>query len=525
MVEDKNNIIEGDIATKGIIQGVNTAVDLLRKTYGGAGSNVIVESTFRPGHGVYNDAWSILKAVEMTDPAEKRGLAFVKEVCERADKMSGDNRKTTCILLDEILRAGNDSDINKLQLKKELDALIPIIEAEIDKQTREVTVDTIGYVATTASENEETGALLQEIYQQIGKDGIIDVEGSGTFETSYKITNGIKFQMAGYLSASMANKEGESIIENPTILVTKKKIVTDDDINPLLIEMRNEGKKDLVIFTNDMDSSVASMLVKLHTDKIMNILIIKAPSLWQDFYFEDFAKCTGATIVEDATGLNLRSLPWSALGTCGKIIVDQDDTLILGTADITEYMAKLESKGDDDSKLRLSWLNNKTAKIKLGSNSETDLSYKLLKCKDAIRSCHLALKYGIVAGGGIALLDVSRKMDNSISGSILKKALETLIDQIIINAEYPIINISPEYSISLKKSDLGGTIGYNAKTREVVNMYDAGIIDSAMTVKMAVRNAIGIASTILTASGYIYIPKLTAEEMAYQIAMSQHNAY
>lgn len=507
--------------TKGIIEGVKLVTDLIRPTYGGAGTNVIIESTLRPGHLITNDANTIVQSIKVKDPAMKRGVGFMQELCNRADKMSGDNRKTTIILADEILKEGNKIDVNKLQLKKELDELIPVIEKAIDEQTKEVSVDEIGKVATTASENSDTGALLQEIYQQIGKDGIIDVEGSGTFETSYKITNGIKFEMAGYLSSAMANSGSEAIYENPLILVTKKKITTDNDINPLLWEMEQGEKKDLIIFTNDMDSGVASMLVALHKSKKFNILIIKAPSLWQDFYFEDFAKCTGATIVEDATGLNLRQLPFSALGTCGKITVDAEDTTIIGTADISEHLNTLEAKGDEDSKLRLSWLNNKTAKIKLGSNSDTDLSYKLLKCKDAIRSCHLALKYGVVAGGGVCALNVSTMLPDTTAGRILSSALRNLIEQIVENSNFQRENgddITTIHHFTDGK-------GLNAKTMEIVDMFEAGIIDSSMTLKTAVRNAIGIASTILTASSYVYIPQLSAEEMQYQIAMSQHNAF
>ncbi len=478
----KDNILQGKEVTLGMMQGVSIATSLIRPTYGGAGSNVIVESKLRPYHMVANDAWTIIKDIQLKDPAQKIGLEFIKELCERQDKLSGDSRKTTIILCEEILKAGYDADINKLELKRELDALIPFIESEIDKQTKEISVDEVADVATTAGENRELGLLLQEIYQKIGKNGIIQPEGSGTFETSYRLIDGVRFDMTGYLSPAFANSDKKAIHEKPLILVTKKKIITEDDINPLLIEMLGMSeRKALVIFTQDMDSNVASMLVELHKKGTLNICIIKAPTLWRDYIFEDFAKYTGATIIEDATGKNFKNMQLSDLGTCDKISIDEEETIIIGGQDISKHIANLEAKGDDDSKLRLSWLVNKTAILKLGANSESDLSYKLLKCKDAIRSSQLALKYGVVAGGGQCLVQVADNLFDSIAGSIMKKVLNSPFLQIIENS---------------------GTIGKPIKP-EIPD----SIVDSSMVLKMAVRNAIGIASTILTANGIVYLPE------------------
>lgn len=498
----KPNIIRGQDAILGMLQGIQVATDLIRPTYGAGGVNVIIESKLCPYHMVANDAWTILKDIHLKDPAQKIGLEFLKELCEKQDRLSGDARKTTIILAEEILKAGYESDVDKLQLKRELDALIPIIEAEIDAQTKQITVDEVENVATTAGENKEMGKLLQEIYQKIGKNGIIHPQGSGTYETSYKFIDGVRFDMTGFLSPFMVHdeqaikdkvKETKAIYENPLILVTKKKIMTDEDINPLLRELEMSGKKDLVIFTNDMDSGVASMLIGLHQSKRFNILIIKAPTLWQDYIFEDFAKCTGATIIEDSTGKNFKNLRLSDLGTCDKIIVDEEETIIIGTKDISEHIANLQTKGDDDSKLRISWLVNKTVILKLGANSETDLSYKRLKCHDAIRSSELALKYGIVEGGGNCLHIVSGKLPDNVAGQILRKALQAPQQQIILN--------SGDETLA------------------------ASVVDASMVVKMAVRNAIGIASTVLTATGIVYLPEKTSQEIAYEVATQQNHAF
>lgn len=524
-MESRNdNIIEGKEAVEGLLRGVMKIANLIKQTYGAAGSNIVVESTLRPYNIIANDAWTIIKALKFTDLPEKRTLAFIKELCERADRMAGDARKTTILLCAEILRLGYEADVDKNQLRNELIDLIPLIESEVDKQTVQITVDDIAKVATTASESIETGALLQEIYQQIGKEGIIDVEGSGTFETSYKITDGIKFEMTGFLSQSMVHDEQaradkvpetKAVYENPLILVTKNKITTDDDINPLLWEMKQQGNKDLIIFTSDMDSGVASMLIGLHVKKDFNVCIIKAPTLWKDFVYEDFAKCTGATIVEDATGLNFKNLQLSHLGTCEKIIVDEEETTLRGTKDITDHKKRLEDKGDEDSLRRLAWLTNKTAVIKMGANSETDLSYKRLKCNDAVRSSSNALKHGIVAGGGISLLHASKVLPDTVAGNLMREVLKFPFRSIMENG-----NIAHSSGFETMIMNSGSNSGVNVKTGEMVFMYEEGIVNSSMTEKIAVRNAIGIASTMLTQKGIVYIPPMTPEEMAYKTSMN-----
>ncbi len=500
------NVIQEN-AVEEMMKGVQLATDLIRPTYGGRGKNVIVESKLYPYHMVVNDAQSIVQSIKIKNPAQKIGLDLIKELCDKADKVSGDARKTTILLAYEILRGGFESKIDKLQLKRELDSLIPYLELEIDKKTKKITVDEVKGVAKTASENEEIGTLLQEIYQQIGTNGILNIEGSKTYETSYKITNGVRFEMTGMLSPEMVHdeearknnqKEIKAVYEKPVILVTKKKITTDEDINPLLKEMRSMEKKDLVIFTNDMDSGVASQLVALHKSKEFNILIIKAPSLWQDYVFDDFAKCVGATIVEDKTGISFKNLNLNHLGTCDRIEVDSEDTVLTGIQDISEHCKQLHIKGDSDSLLRLSWLATKSAVLKLGANSETDLSYKRLKANDANRSTYLALQYGVVEGGGKCLYNLSfnfgtlDSLQNSEAVKILCKALQAPYEQNKANG----CEVIPD-----------------------------DIVDASMVVKRAIRNAIGIASTILTASSIVYIPEMTSEEMQYQIAMKQSNPF
>ena len=466
------NIISKEEYIKGMSSGIHTISELLKPTFGGKGTNIIVESKLYPYFQTTNDAQTIVQSIKTDSKAERISVNSIKELCNRQDKLLGNGRKTTILMADKLLQLGNEYNGDKNQLKKDLDALIPVIESEIDKLTTPIDENEIESVAITASENVEIGKLLQEIYQKIGKSGTIQPEGSGTYETSYRVIDGVRFDMASMLSPFMVhNDKNQAVYEKPIILVTKKKIMSDDDINPLLTEMADGEKKDLVIFTSDMDTGVAQMLIDLHKSNRFNICIIKVPTLWRDYYYEDFSKCVGATVIED--GMSFKNMHLTMLGTCDKIIIDSEETILIGTKNITEHIAQLQSKGDDDSHLRLSWLNNKTAILKLGSNSEQDLSLKLLKCRDAIRSSESALKYGIVKGGGLCLYEVSASLPNTDAGNILQSVLQ---------------------------------IPYNINIENGVKEIPENITDASMVVKMAVRHAIGIASPIITASALTYLP-------------------
>lgn len=501
MIKDKykTNIVPN--ALVGVANGVNIATEVVAQTMGAKGKNVVIDVDEYPYHIITNDGATIIDHIDLQDPAEKLGLSFIKEAVGRSNANSGDGSTTTCVLLNAILQEGIKSGVKGIELKKELDDLLPLILQKIDEQKREV--KDVTAVATVAGESEEFGKLLGEIYNRIGKDGIVHLEGSGTYQTSYQFIEGVRFNHTGFLSPYMVHdeqavKEGrtetKAVYENPTILVTKRKISTVADINPLLETLTAQNKKDLVIFTDDMDSGVASMLIKAHREKVINCLIIKAPVLYKDAVFEDFAKCTGATIIEDSSGLNFKNLPITALGTCEKLIVDKEETVLLGTKDISEHIKDLQNRPpiseaiDTENKMRLSWLVTKTAIIKLGALSETDLSYRMLKMEDAIHSSRLALQGGAVIGGGLCLDNVSKSLPGDSNGvNILKVALSTPTKQIIQNG-------------CIIEGDL----------------WEQSIIDSAEIVKGAVKNALGIASTILTISSLVSKPEKTVEQLTLE---------
>jgi chaperonin GroEL len=398
---------------------------------------------------------------------------------------------------------------------------MPVIEKEIDAQTRQISIAEVENVASVAGKSKEKGRILREIYEQIGIDGIIYPQGNFSFDgvTKYAITEGIKFKNTGFLSDSMVHDEEavklnekpkKAIYFNPTILVTKRKINTINEIEPLLKTLTEQNKKDLVIFTDDMDSGVASMLIAAHKNKVLNCLIIKAPTVYKNSVFQDFAKCTGATIVEDGTGITFKNLPLSALGTCGVLITDAEETKIIGTQDISDHIAELKTKTDVESQLRVCLLTAKTAVLEIGAMSETDLSYHRLKYEDAIGSSYRALNSGIVMGGGIALLNVANKLPDTVGGRILKKALTKPFEQLCENSL-----IVPDYD------KIGGEMGYDLVLGEIVNMFEKGLVDSAQVVKNEVKNAVGIASTAITTPYLITLPVKTPEQIAFEMMQNK----
>ncbi len=509
-------------------EGIRKATNIVAKTMGPKGSNVALQVNLPPYMLTTNDGATVIKAIEFGDPIENLGLNYAKEMADRSNNLCGDGSTTSLCLLNAILEGGIQSGINSLQLKHEIDECLPIIEASIKDQTKEITVDDIPAVARIAGEDEEIAQVLGDIYKQIGKDGIIHLEGSGTFETSFQIKTGVRFGDTGYLSPYMAYNEDEgkeskkALYHKPAILVTKNKISNVADIDPLLQALIAQHTKTLVIFTDDMDSNVARILIELQRNekRSINILIIKAPILWKGYVFEDFAKCTGATIIEDASGTRLgKHFQLSWLGTCDTIECDKEETTLIGIRDISEHIKSLEEEGTTDAKLRLSWLTTKTAILKLGAKSETELSYKRLKCEDAIFSSRAALKYGIVAGGGVCLYNAAKMMTDTIGGRILRKALTIPIRQIFDNS---CIKGKGEMGFSELQEhlDTNPLSGYDAKNDGIVeNMLNAGIIDASQVVLGAIRNSLGIASTLLTTSSVITLPPKSMEEMANQAVM------
>lgn len=529
----KTNIHQKSL--QGFYSGIHQTALEVGKTMGAAGTNVAIEIEQYPYHLITNDGATIVESMWFEDPIEKMGHQFLKEVVSRSNKNSGDGSSTTTILVDAILYEGMDH--NSLEVKKSLDACIAIIEKSIKDQTTMISPDDferVKQVATISGEDEKVGKLLAEIYGKIGAQGIIKPEYVlGKEVDTYEETQGVRFEYkTGFLSDSMVHdeqaikenrKENRAVYQNPMILVTAKKLTSFKEIDPI-VKLAYQREKDLVIFADDMDSQVATLLIQAHRARkenamapIPRITVIKAPAIYKDYIFEDFAICIGANVVCDATGLTFKTVKESDLGTCDEIIIDKDETAIFGTKDLTEHIAKLQSYIDsgndphDDALRRIAWLATKSVKLKIGGLSETEITYRRLKLDDAISSCRSAITDGIVVGGGIVYKNIALSLPDTTGGKILKEALLAPVKQIIGN--------SGDFIYTLDQ--IGGNLGYDAKSGKIVDMMEAGIVDSAKVALNACKNAIGIASTILTASSALTLPPKNPQDSIKEIMARQ----
>lgn len=462
-----------------VIQGVTKATDAIRYTYGAAGGNMILEETLYPFHSIRNDGKAIVDKIKLADPLENIGANIIKEAGDKAEKDSGDGRKTTMILTEAILKGSLGQKELPMDIKRSIDECLPIIIESLNKGKRNITVEEVKAVATIAAESEEIGNLLQEIYREIGVGGIVEIDNSNLPETFYEVTEGVRLHGAKLFGLYSTTEPGKAIYKNPKILISKDKITSVDQLEPILISLSQAGINELVIYCEDIDMSVASRLAMTHMQGGFKTLLIKAPVLWKDWIYEDFAAITGAIPIDSKEGRTFKNFILGHLGTCSKIISTQEETRVIGIQSIEEHIKMINEKAltDDQQKVRLAWLQTKVAVLKVGANSESELSYKSKKAKDACHASYLALKDGVVQGGGLALLQTLEQIPNTVGGAILHQALQAPFNQIMDN--------------------------FGLKMMKV----EDSIIDPAIVVKNAITNAISIAGTILTAKGCIIIHK------------------
>lgn len=501
----KDNLYTGKEAREKLIKGIKLCSEAIGATMGTGGSNLLIEAIESPGHLATNDGATGLAAIRLADPIEEMGRKILMEAVARANKANGDGSSTTAVLTSAILEEGMKhlDQHSPMEIKRSLEACIPLIEASINEQKREVTVDNVGTVATISAEDEEIGARIQEIYQQIGKDGIIHWDISKTISDSYTIGHGLTINGAGYYSPYMcdANESGQSTnqirLKDPTVLIVKQKITSAGEFENLAILLNNKSVKDLIVFCDEIEPLIVPDIVKTRAFKGFRIVLVKMPVLWKDQWYADLALASGAKVVDPVAGLPLKDATLAHLGTFGSITITKEDTYIDGIKDLSAHVKELEDSGDEEAKVRASRLNTKTARYFVGAQSDSALSYRRLKVEDAISAAWHALQNGVVAGGGIALLKVAHELPkDDVGAEILGQALLSPLKQILHNAG--VENIGFDY---------GKDQGIDTRTGERVDMFAAGIIDPANIVLNAAKNAISVAASILTANTVIVLPR------------------
>lgn len=491
--------------------GIDKIAKAVGSTMGTGGSNVIIEAMEMPGYLATNDGYSVANAVHLADPIENLGKQMLLESINRANKSSGDGSSTTCVLTAAIIEEGmkHTSEAHPMDIKRSLEACLPFIEESLDTQTQHLVaedgtfdIERLKQVATISAEDEQIGNTIADIYGQIGQKGIIYWDVSKTTEDSYTIGSGITVEGATYASPYMcdATETGQNTnairIKNPHILLTKQKIASSSDFNAIAQKLFEKDVKDIVVFADDFEPLIINDLILTRAKKGFRIVLVKMPVLFKDVWFEDLAKATGAKIVDATAGFPLKDLTVEDLGTVKNIIVDKQDTFLDGICDVTEHVKALEEEDTDEAQLRAARLNTKTARYFVGAQSESALSYRRLKVEDAISAAYQALNGGIVAGGGIALLNASNILPDTIGGKILAMALVRPYDTICNNVGVP------------NTPEVGGTIGLNTRTGKLVDMFEAGIVDPKNVVLNAVKNAISVAATVLTAPTIVLLPRM-----------------
>ena len=480
----KDTLVFGEEARRRLIQGIYKCKNAVGSTMGTGGANSILETLESPNHRLTNDGATILEAIRLADPIEEMGRRILLEAVSRSNKASGDGSSTTTVLTAAILEEGQKhiSEQSPMDIKRDLEACIPIIEKALNEQKRDVEIKDVGSVAAISAEDAGIGAKIQEIYENIGKDGIIYWDISKTTEDTYTIGQGITVDGASYLSPYMCDADdkgantGMARLKNPKILLLKQKVTSAEEFNTLAAKLHAEGLRDLVVFADEIDPLVVPSLVMTRMQRGFRILVIKMPVLWKDIWYADLAKATGATVIDPSAGLALKDASSDHLGTVAHLVVTKDETNLDGIADVSEHITALRAEDTEESALRVARLNTKTARYFVGGISDSAVSHRRFKVEDAIAAAHHALNGGIVLGGGYPLDQIA----DTIPNAILKVALKAPYEQIAQNMNKPIY---PE--------DL-----------EAQKVYDPYTI-----VLNSAKNAISVAANILTANTLVLLPR------------------
>ncbi len=511
-------IFYGEDARRKLQAGVDQLADTVKITLGPKGRNVLISKSFGSPL-ITNDGVTIAKEIELKDPVENMGAQVVKEVASKTNDVAGDGTTTATLIAQSIIREGFKNvaaGANPMELKKGIQGAVDVAVDEISKIARKVeTQESIAQVASVSAADEEIGALIAEAMEKVGKDGVITVEESKSLGTTLEVVEGMQFDR-GYLSAYMVSdtEKMEASLENPLILITDKKITNIQDLVPILEQVMKQGRK-LLIIAEDVEGEALATLVVNKLRGVIDVVAVKAPGYGErrKAMLEDIAILTGATVIASDLGYELKEITMDMLGTASTVKVDKDNTVIVGgigdkeavKARVNSLKSQIEETTSefDKEKLqeRLAKLAGGVAVIKVGAATETELKERKLRIEDALNATKAAVEEGIVAGGGVALVNtipaVSAYVD-SLAGdvrtgaAIIKRALEEPVRQIAENAGLEGSVVVAE----VKTRDKG--VGFNAATEEYVDMIAAGIVDPAKVTRSALQNAASASAMLLT---------------------------
>jgi chaperonin GroEL len=509
-------------ARRGLERGLNTLADAVKVTLGPRGRNVVLEKKWG-APTITNDGVSIAKEIELEDPWEKIGAELVKEVAKKTDDVAGDGTTTATVLAQALVREGLRNvaaGADPLSLKRGIEQAVEAVTEQLHKVAKEVeTKEQIAATASISAADTTIGELIAEALDKVGKEGVITVEESNTLGMELELTEGMRFDK-GFISGYFVTdpERQEAVLEDPFILLYGSKISSVKDLLPLLEKVMQNGKP-LLIISEDVEGEALATLVVNKIRGTFKSVAVKAPGFGdrRKAMLQDMATLTGGQVISEDVGLKLENADISLLGKARKVVVTKDETTIVeGAGDaeqiqgrVNQIRAEIE-KSDSDydrEKLqeRLAKLAGGVAVIKAGAATEVELKERKHRIEDAVRNAKAAVEEGIVAGGGVALLQAAAEAfaglklsgDEATGANIVKVAVEAPLKQIAINAGHE-GGVVVERVKTLKPGE-----GLDAATGEYKDLIAAGIIDPAKVTRSALQNAASIAALFLTTEAVV----------------------
>lgn len=517
-------IIYGEEARKALQSGINQLADTVKITLGPKGRNVVLDKKFGSPL-ITNDGVTIAKEIELEDSFENMGAQLVKEVATKTNDAAGDGTTTATLLAQALIREGMKNataGANPMMIKKGIEQAVKVSVDTVIKNSKKVTCsDDIARVATISAGDAEIGKLIAEAMEKVTADGVITVEESKTAETYSEVVEGMQFDR-GYITPYMVTDTDkmEAVMDDAYLLITDKKISNIQEILPLLEQILQSGKK-LVIIAEDVEGEALSTLIVNKLRGTFNCVAVKAPGFGdrRKEMLQDIAILTGGQVISEELGLELKETTMDQLGRARQVKVDKENTTIVDGAGDSEAIkarvANIRSQIEtatsdfDREKLqeRLAKLAGGVAVIKVGAATEVEMKEKKLRIEDALSATKAAVEEGIVAGGGVALINAipeveklipSTEGDEKTGVQIVLKALEEPVRQIAVNA-------GVEGSVIVDTIKKAGKVGYgyNALTDEYMDMISNGVVDPTKVTRSALQNAASVAAMVLTTESLV----------------------
>ena len=510
-------LIFDDLARRNLKRGVDRLADAVRVTLGPKGRNVVLDKKFG-SPTITNDGVTIARDIELDDPFENMGAQLVKEVATKTDDVAGDGTTTAVVLAHAMVSDGLrnvSAGANPIQIKRGIEKAVEAVVQEIKRVARPVeTREQISAVAAISAADPDVGEIIAEVMDKVGKDGVITVEEGQSLGLETEYTEGMQFDR-GYVSAYLVTNPDrmEAVLENPYILITDRKISAVPDILPALEKAVQQGGKPLFIIAEDVDGEALATLVVNELRGTVQVLAAKAPGFGdrRKEMLRDIAIVTGATLISEEIGRKLDSVTVEDLGQARRVVGTKDDTTIVDGAgkssDIQARMQQIKVQIEDTTsdydkeKLqeRLAKLAGGVAVIKVGAATEVELKEKKHRIEDALSTTRAAVEEGIVAGGGVTLLQAISVLDKlklggdeQVGVGIVRKSLEAPARQIADNA-----GARGEVVVERVRIEKSGH-GYDALKGEYGDMFKKGIVDAAKVTRSALQNAASIAAMVLT---------------------------